>query len=146
MQRTLSESITAEPVSVEPIAEPAAPVEPTVLVEPGEVVSTEELAAAKPAKPAKKARRETKGEDGAEATKKAKKEGKGEPKPTRGPARPYRKLPQETLDSRIQKLEKRMKRTASQAEEAGAFLSKYVREQDFRKADLAKLTTAEASA
>ena len=127
MQRTLSEPITPAP-------------EPAVLVEPAEAVSTEDMEpAAKPAKPAKKAKREP--EEGGEA-KRAKKEGKGEPKPTRGPARPYRKLSQEILDSRIQKLQKRLTRTTSQAEEAGAFLSKYVREQDFRKADLAKAAVA----
>ena len=124
MQRTLSEPITPAP-------------EPAVLVEPAEAVSTEDMEpAAKPAKPAKKAKREP------EEAKRAKKEGKGEPKPTRGPARPYRKLSQEILDSRIQKLQKRLTRTTSQAEEAGAFLSKYVREQDFRKADLAKAAVA----
>ena len=121
MQRTLSEPITPAP-------------EPAVLVEPAEAVSTEDMEPA--AKPAKKAKREP------EEAKRAKKEGKGEPKPTRGPARPYRKLSQEILDSRIQKLQKRLTRTTSQAEEAGAFLSKYVREQDFRKADLAKAAVA----
>jgi len=51
----------------------------------------------------------------------------------RGPARPYKKLPQETLLSRIQKLQKRIERTSAQAEDAKNFLSKYTREQAFRE-------------
>jgi len=53
----------------------------------------------------------------------------------RGPARPYRKLPQETLLLRIQKLQKRIDRTSAQAEEGKNFLSKYTREQAFREAE-----------
>lgn len=64
------------------------------------------------------------------------KKSKGERK--RGPARPYRKLPQETLESRIKKLEKRIERTSAQAEEGRTFLSKYTREQAFRDAEAAK--------
>lgn len=64
------------------------------------------------------------------------KKSKGERK--RGPARPYRKLPQETLVSRIKKLEKRIERTSAQAEEGRTFLSKYTREQAFRDAEAAK--------
>lgn len=56
----------------------------------------------------------------------------------RGPARPYRKLPQETLESRIKKLEKRIERTSAQAEEGRTFLSKYTREQGFRDAEAVK--------
>jgi len=82
-------------------------------------------------------------EDGEKAAKKKKtpkaaktvktKKTKGERK--RGPARPYRKLPQETLESRIKKLEKRIERTSAQAEEGRCFLSKYTREQGFRDAE-----------
>jgi hypothetical protein len=61
------------------------------------------------------------------------KKSKGDRK--RGPARPYRKLPQETLESRIKKLEKRIERTSAQAEEGRSFLSKYTREQGFRDAE-----------
>jgi hypothetical protein len=53
----------------------------------------------------------------------------------RGPARPYRKLPQETLESRIKKLQKRIERTSAQAEEGRTFLSKYTREQAFRETE-----------
>ena len=61
------------------------------------------------------------------------KKAKGERK--RGPARPYRKLPQETLESRIKKLQKRIERTSAQAEEGRTFLSKYTREQAFRDSE-----------
>jgi hypothetical protein len=71
---------------------------------------------------------------GGKVTKAAKaKKVKGQRK--RGPARPYRKLPQDTLDSRIKKLQKRIERTSQQAEEGRAFLSKYTREQAFRDAE-----------
>ena len=71
---------------------------------------------------------------GPKAVKTAKtKKSKGERK--RGPARPYRKLPQDTLESRIKKLEKRIERTSAQAEEGRSFLSKYTREQGFRDAE-----------
>ena len=53
----------------------------------------------------------------------------------RGPARPYRNLPQDTLDTRIKKLEKRIERTSAQAEEGRNFLVKYTREQAFRDAE-----------
>ena len=62
-----------------------------------------------------------------------KKASKGERK--RGPARPYRKLPQETLDLRIKKLQKRIERTSAQAEEGKAFLVKYTREHSFRESE-----------
>jgi hypothetical protein len=65
----------------------------------------------------------------------AKKAAKGERK--RGPARPYRKLPQETLESRIKKLQKRIERTSAQAEEGRSFLVKYTREQSFRESEAA---------
>ena len=74
----------------------------------------------------------------AKKVKRAPKEGgkaKGEPRAKRGPPRPYRKLSQEILDSRITKLQKRLERCTSQAEEAGNFLSKYVREQGYRHAE-----------
>ena len=74
---------------------------------------------------------------GGKSTKAAKAEkAKGE-KSKRGPARPYRKLPQETLDIRIQKLQKRIDRTTAQAEEGKTFLTKYTREQAFRAAEAA---------
>ena len=63
----------------------------------------------------------------------AKKSSKADRK--RGPARPYRKLPQDTLDTRIKKLEKRIERTSAQAEEGKNFLVKYTREQAFRDAE-----------
>ena len=63
------------------------------------------------------------------------KKAKGERK--RGPARPYKKLPQDTLDSRIKKLQKRIERTSAQAEEGRNFLIKYTREQSFRDSEAA---------
>jgi len=79
-------------------------------------------------------------EDKAKApkTKRVPKEGgktKSEPRSKRGPPRPYRKLSQEILDQRIKKLQKRLERCTAQAEEAGGFLSKYVREQGYRHAE-----------
>jgi hypothetical protein len=62
---------------------------------------------------------------------------KGEPRPKRGPARPYRKLGQDTLDTRIAKLQKRMDRARTQAGEAEGFLVKYAREQAFRTEEAA---------
>lgn len=62
---------------------------------------------------------------------------KGE-KTKRGPARPYRKLPQDVLELRIQKLKKRIERTTAQAEDGKNFLSKYVREQSFRDSEQSK--------
>jgi hypothetical protein len=56
----------------------------------------------------------------------------------RGPARPYRKLPQSVLDNRITKLRKRIERTTAQAEEGKTFLEKYTREQGFRDKDSGK--------
>ena len=57
------------------------------------------------------------------------------PRPKRGPARPYRKLEQEVLDSRITKLTKRLDRAKGQMEEAETFLKKYEREKGFRGPD-----------
>lgn len=51
----------------------------------------------------------------------------------RGPARPLRRVPKEVLDSRIEKLEKRLKRTTSQMEDASRHYAAYIRERDFRK-------------
>jgi hypothetical protein len=53
----------------------------------------------------------------------------------RGPARPYKRLSQDTLDSRITKLQKRMDRAQTQAAETEGFLVKYKREQAFREKD-----------
>jgi hypothetical protein len=53
----------------------------------------------------------------------------------RGPARPLRRVPREILDSRIEKLEKRLKRTTSQMEDASRHYAAYTREREFRKAE-----------
>ena len=58
----------------------------------------------------------------------------GEPK-KRGPPRPYRKLAQSVMDSRMKKLQRRIERTSAQAEEGRTFLEKYTREQAFRDAE-----------
>lgn len=54
----------------------------------------------------------------------------------RGPARPYRKLEQEKLLSRITKLQRRLERAKQQAEETGNFLQRYTKEQEYRESDL----------
>ena len=59
----------------------------------------------------------------------------GEPRLKRGPARPYRKLDQGVLDTRITKLQKRLDRAKGQMEEAETFLRKYEREKGFRAPD-----------
>ena len=67
---------------------------------------------------------------------------KGEPK-QREPARPYRKLAQEILDSRIEKLTRRVERTSKQAAEGKTFLDKYIREQCWRAANKGKAEPTE---
>ena len=53
----------------------------------------------------------------------------------RGPARPFRKLPQEVLDGRIGKLESRIRRASTQLEEAKGYLTKYAVEREYRQRD-----------
>jgi len=55
------------------------------------------------------------------------------PKKKRGPARPYRRLTQEVLDSRISKLEKRKTRAKHQLTETEGFLEKYKKETVYRQ-------------
>ena len=73
--------------------------------------------------------------DGPPKPKKAASKKTGEPRPKRGPARPYRKLEQGVLDTRITKLQKRLDRAKGQMEEAETFLRKYEREKGFREPD-----------
>lgn len=107
-----------------------------------EPASKKQKTAAKKSKPAagnpdeeEAGKTDAKKTKGVKADKPAKAEkGKGG-KSKRGPARPYRKLPQEILDLRIQKLQKRIDRTSAQAEEGRNFLTKYTREQAFRASE-----------
>lgn len=59
------------------------------------------------------------------------------PKKKRGPARPYRRLTQEVLSSRISKLEKRMTRAKHQVTETEGFLEKYKKETVYRQEEAA---------
>jgi hypothetical protein len=56
------------------------------------------------------------------------------PRP-RGPPRPHRKLAQDTLDSRIEKLQKRIDRSKTQMEDATRHIEGYLKESVYRKAD-----------
>jgi hypothetical protein len=61
-----------------------------------------------------------------------------DPKPVRrprGPPRPHRKLAQDTLDSRIEKLQKRIDRSKTQMEDATRHIEGYLKESVYRKAD-----------
>ncbi len=53
----------------------------------------------------------------------------------RGPARPLRRVSREVLDSRIEKLDKRLKRVTAQMEDASRHHAAYVRELQFRIAE-----------
>ena len=53
----------------------------------------------------------------------------------RGPARPLRRVPKDVLEMRIEKLDKRLKRTTSQMEDASRHYAAYIRERDFRKGE-----------
>ncbi len=50
----------------------------------------------------------------------------------RGPPRPYRRVPEEVLHTRIQKLTTRMERAKGQHESARALLTKYSHEKTYR--------------
>jgi hypothetical protein len=50
----------------------------------------------------------------------------------RGPPRPYRRLPEETLGVRIKKLTDRMEKTRKQHEDARLILTKYSHERTYR--------------
>lgn len=50
----------------------------------------------------------------------------------RGPPRPYRKIPEETLNLRIKKLTDRMERVRKQHEDARLILTKYSHEKTYR--------------
>jgi hypothetical protein len=53
----------------------------------------------------------------------------------RGPARPHRRLELEVINTRIEKLEKRLTRAKAQFEDAGRHVEGYRREVEFRKAE-----------
>jgi hypothetical protein len=55
-----------------------------------------------------------------------------QPRAKRGPARPHRRLTADVIDSRINKLQKRLDRAKSQIEDAGRHVEGYLRERDFR--------------
>ena len=83
------------------------------------VESTPEVAQEEPQKPSTKRAKVTKKEttqgiEGEVKKKKAPKVNKGGEKNKRGPARPYRKLDQGVLESRITKLQKRMNKAKAQ--------------------------------
>ena len=63
----------------------------------------------------------------------------------RGPARPLRRVPKDILDMRIEKLDKRLKRTTSQMEDASRHFAAYIRERDFRKSEEAEEAAEKAS-
>lgn len=129
--RTISS--TAKPAATEDKTAPAEEKAKKDDLEEGEIdeEADDEACAADDGEKSAKKKKATK------ATKTVKtKKSKGERK--RGPARPYRKLQQEILESRIKKLEKRIERTSAQAEEGRTFLSKYTREQAFRDAEATK--------
>ena len=52
--------------------------------------------------------------------------------PKRGPARPYRKITDETLAQRIERLSKRIERSKKQHEAARGLLTKYSHERMYR--------------
>lgn len=53
----------------------------------------------------------------------------------RGPARPYKKIPDETLSARIKRLTERMERAKKQHETARALVTKYSHERLYRDKD-----------
>jgi len=55
-------------------------------------------------------------------------------KSKRGQGRPFAKLAQDVLDSRMQKLKKRIDSSKATFDKASAFYAKYVREAEFRTA------------
>ena len=57
----------------------------------------------------------------------------GEPKPKRGPARPHRRLDIGVINSRIDKLQKRLDRARGQVEDASLHIEGYQREREFRE-------------
>ena len=62
------------------------------------------------------------------------------PKPARkprGPPRPHRKLEQETLTNRVEKLQKRIDRSKAQLEDAERHIEGYLKESKYRAADSA---------
>lgn len=103
--------------------------------------STQVTATEKVKKTSKKGQDEAR-DSGDEPDKKKKKLPRSESK-KRGPARPLRRVPKEVLDSRIDKLEKRLKRTTAQMEDASRHFAAYTRERDFRKAEEDKNATTE---
>lgn len=54
----------------------------------------------------------------------------------RGPARPYRRLPEETLHLRIKKLTERMTKARKQHEDARVILTKYSHERTYRSREV----------
>ncbi len=61
-----------------------------------------------------------------------------DPPRKRGPPRPHRKLPQEILDGRITKLEKRITRAKDQLEDAQRHIDGYQKEAMYREQDKKK--------
>ena len=57
----------------------------------------------------------------------------GEPKAKRGPARPHRRLEDDVINLRIEKLQKRLDRAKGQAEDASRHIEGYKREREFRE-------------
>ena len=71
---------------------------------------------------------------GAEKKKRVPK-GSRPPSMPRGPPRPHRKLPVETLEGRITKLDKRIKKAKMQLEDAERHIEVYLKESKYRLSD-----------
>jgi hypothetical protein len=63
----------------------------------------------------------------------------------RGPPRPYRRLPEETLEGRIKKLTDRMEKARKQHEDARLILTKYSHERTYRQREALLNTPPDAS-
>lgn len=63
----------------------------------------------------------------------------------RGPARPYRALPDDVLVSRTDKLTARLEKAKKQHETTRLLLTKYAHERFYREKDAIQLATAEAA-
>jgi hypothetical protein len=57
------------------------------------------------------------------------------PPKKRGPPRPHRKLPQEILEGRIEKLKKRIERASGQLDDAKRHVEGYEKEYKYREQD-----------
>ena len=56
-----------------------------------------------------------------------------QPRVKRGPARPHRRLENDVINSRIEKLQKRLDRAKGQVEDASRHIEGYKREREFRE-------------